>query len=102
MKDLFIETGDVENSVSIFPNNDNFQPLPHNRDGLVTLLLNDDGSVSPRFAITMQPLRVFDENHLVIGKVVEGVNLITDLDAHGTQFGIPERMFFITVTAVRQ
>lgn len=100
MKGLFVETGDVESSKVIFPSKSQ-KILPHNRDALVSLVLNDeDGSISTRFLITMQPMRVLDDNHLVIGRVTEGRNLITDLDAHGTHFGIPEKMFFITVVAV--
>ena len=101
MKDLFVETGDVESSKIIFPSKSQ-QLLPHNRDGLVSLLLNDDGSISTKFIFTMQPMRIFDQSHLVIGRVIEGRNLITDLDAHGTHFGIPERMFFVTVVAVKK
>lgn len=106
MKDLFIETGSVESSKSVFPR----QQLKsgrkftkhHNRDGLVTILIDKDGKLSPKFAIIMQPMKIFDDDHLIIGKVIEGRNFITDLNSFGTKFGIPERMFFITVTSIKE
>lgn len=101
MKGLFLETGDVECSTHIFPRTCSNPPL-HDRDGIVSLKLNNDGSLSSKFVITMQPMRIFDDNHIVIGRVIEGNNFIIDLDAHGTKFGIPEKMFFITVTNIKK
>jgi cyclophilin family peptidyl-prolyl cis-trans isomerase len=101
VKDILIETGDVECSKKIFP-----RPYPnaptHNRDGIVSMKLNDDGSLSTKFVITMQPMRIFDDSHIVVGRVIDGNNFIIDLDAHGTKFGIPEKMFFITVSAIKK
>ena len=100
MKNLFIETGDVKSTKSIFPKISK-KPLTHNRDGLISMKLKEDGSVSTKFVITLQPLKILDPNHIVIGRVIEGSNILTDLVAHGTKFGIPKKLFFITVSSVK-
>lgn len=101
MKNLFIETGDVEREKVIYPRRSIKAPS-HDRDGIVSLKLNKDGSLSPKFVITMQPMKILDANHIVIGRVINGNNFITDLDAHGTKFGVPAKRFFITVSSIKK
>lgn len=52
------------------------------------MLLEDDGSISSKFTITLKTASILDERRVVIGRIVKGLEVLTALENFGSRFGL--------------
>lgn len=99
IKDLLIESGDVHegfnmNRIELFPSSNKMGE--HLNSGTVSMLLNNDGSVSSKFCITLKKLPSLNDKQIVIGRVVKGLKFLQfAAEGFGTRFGAPQKAIFI-------
>lgn len=72
-----------------FPS-ENFK-LKHDRPGLVSMahLKHEEGKNGSQFFFTSKPEPKLDGKHVVFGRVIEGISLVSKLESTGTRHGEP-------------
>lgn len=67
----------------------------HRYAGTVSLLLEEDCSVSSKFSITFKRMMLLDRKETVIGRVIKGLDVLSTIGNYGTRFGLTKRTMLI-------
>lgn len=98
IKGLLMEIGDgnTEDDVKtkpFFPNV--FEKGDHHHCGTLSILLNEDDSVSSKFCVTFKKLPILNGRQIVIGRVIKGLEVLNAINCYGSKFGFPRTPIFI-------
>ena len=63
--------------------------------GTLSMVLEDDCSVSSKFSITLKKMSILNEKEIVIGRVVKGLDILSAVESYGTRFGLPKKTILI-------
>jgi peptidylprolyl isomerase len=70
--------------------------LKHYKRGLLSMANAGKNTNGSQFFITFVECPWLDGNHCVFGEVIEGENLLKELEAHASQSGTPTAVFKIS------
>lgn len=95
IKNLLIETGDIEANDGSGQRPKNLCPIfPSSKSndtqllGTVSMLLDDDGSVSSKFCVSLKKMKIQDGCQVVIGRVIKGLDVLSAIENFGSRFGV--------------
>lgn len=69
--------------------------LKHTKRGVLTLDNDGPGTTSSKFMVTFDETPWLDGYHVVIGELVEGDNILSEIESCGTREGTPKAQFKI-------
>jgi len=94
---LLIETGEVKLNCQKLSDNQTTRKHcgSHLYPGTVSVLIEEDGSLSTKFSITLKKCTLLDGHRIVIGRVVKGLETLAALDSFGSRFGVPKNTICI-------
>jgi len=92
---MMIQGGDITyfdgtGSESIYGTNfddENFD-VSHTKRGLLSMVSNDPHMNGSQFFITLAPYPPFDGKHVVFGEVIDGFEVLSRVETHGTPQGL--------------
>lgn len=101
IKDLLMESGDTDYNDGSDKCHKQFCPESnskgrHSYKGTLSVKVEDNGSTSSKFCITFKNTPVLDDrSHLVIGRIVRGLEVLDALNEYGSNCGVPHKSIFI-------
>lgn len=90
---ILIEAGDMQTSCPIYPNMS--KAGYHDHVGTISMLLEDNGSISSKFSITLKKLPMLNGKQFVIGRVVKGLDVLSTIENYGSRYGLPRQTILI-------
>lgn len=93
-----ITKGNGTGGVSIYGNkfNDENLKLPHTKKGLLSMANAGPDSNGSQFFITFAPAPWLDGKHVVFGELIEGDNVLSQIEEAGSRDGAPKTEVKIT------
>lgn len=103
IKDLLIETGDIEANDGSGQVPENFRPIfptsksnDTQRLGTVSMLLNNDGLISSKFCISLKKMKMQEDGcQVVIGRVIKGLEVLSAIENFGSRFRVLHKSVII-------
>jgi cyclophilin family peptidyl-prolyl cis-trans isomerase len=98
------ERGDGSGGSSIYGRyfeDENFQ-LKHDRPGLLSMANSGDNTNGSQFFITFDPQPHLDGKHVVFGEVIEGLEILREIEEQGSEQGIPKEQIRIVECGVHK
>lgn len=103
IRGLLFEAGDLQRNIAFREYKETVCPIytspcergDHLHAGTLSMLLEDDSSVSSKFSISLKKMPMLNGKEIVIGRVVKGLDVLSAIESYGSRFGLPRRTILI-------